>query len=121
MSFVSTLARHGALKCSKGIRSISLFERNIFPRENTIFISLENDYKNHQKCNITITPSPSSSRQKALDLERSNGGERAESKCRKDKGHDLWYGTGSPAEFRRVPMRCLSHWRGQQQHLLQRL
>ena len=29
--------------------------------------------------------------QEALDLERSNGGERAESKCRKDKDHDLWY------------------------------
>ena len=42
--------------------------------------------------------------QKALDMERSNGGERAESKCRKDKDHDLWYGAGSPAEFRRVPM-----------------
>ena len=26
----------------------------------------------------------------ALDLERSNGGERAESKCRKDETHDLW-------------------------------
>ena len=29
--------------------------------------------------------------QKALDMERSNRGERAESKCRKDKDHDLWY------------------------------
>ena len=47
--------------------------------------------------------------QKDLDLKRSNGGERAESKSRKDKDHDLWYGAGSPAEFRRVPMRCLSH------------
>ena len=37
-------------------------------------------------------------------MERSNGGKRAESKCRKDKDHDLWYGAGSPAEFRRVPM-----------------
>ena len=53
------------------------------------------------------------------DPERSNGGEKIESKCRKDKGHDLWYGTGSPADFRRVPMRSLSHWSGQQQHLLQ--
>ena len=52
-------------------------------------------------------------------MERSNGGERAESKCRKDKDHDLWYGAGSPAEFRQVPMCCLSHWSGQQQHLLQ--
>ena len=25
-----------------------------------------------------------------------------ESKCRKDKDHDLWYGPGPPAEFRRV-------------------
>ena len=41
------------------------------------------------------------------------------SKCRKDKDHDLRYGTGLPAEFRRVSMRCLSHWSGQQQHLLQ--
>ena len=55
--------------------------------------------------------------QKALDLERSNRGERAESKCRKEKDHDLWYETGSPVEFRQVPMRCLSYWSGQQQHL----
>ena len=57
--------------------------------------------------------------QEALDLERSNGEERTESKCRKDKDHDLRYGTGPPAEFRRVSMCCLSHWSGQQQHLLQ--
>ena len=37
----------------------------------------------------------------------------------KDKNHDLRYGTGPPAEFRRVSMHCLSHWSGQQQHLLQ--
>ena len=42
-----------------------------------------------------------------------------ESKCRKDKDHDLWFGTWPPAEFRRVSMRRLSHWRRQQQHLLQ--
>ena len=41
--------------------------------------------------------------QKALDMERSNGGERAESKCRKDKDHDLWYRAGSPAEFSEFP------------------
>ena len=41
------------------------------------------------------------------------------SKCRKDKDHDLRYGTGPPAEFRQVSIRCLSHWSGQQQHLLQ--
>ena len=35
----------------------------------------------------------------ALDLEKSNGEERTESKCRKDKDHDLWYGTGPPGEF----------------------
>ena len=47
--------------------------------------------------------------QEALDLERSNGGERTESKYRKDEDHDLWYGLGPPAEFRRVSMRRLSH------------
>ena len=52
-------------------------------------------------------------------MERSNGEERTESKCRKDKDHDLRYGTGPPAEFRRVSMRCLLRWSGQQQHLLQ--
>ena len=57
--------------------------------------------------------------QEALDLERSNGEERTECKCRKDKDHDLRYRTGPPAEFRRVSMRHLSHWSGQQQHLLQ--
>ena len=57
--------------------------------------------------------------QEAPDLERSNWEERTESKCRKDKDHDLRYGTGPPAEFRRVSMRRLSHWSGQQQHLLQ--
>ena len=31
-------------------------------------------------------------------MERSNGEERTESKCRKDKDHDLRYGTGPPAE-----------------------
>ena len=43
-------------------------------------------------------------------MERSNGEERTESKCRKDKDHDLRYGTGPPAEFRRVSMHRLSHW-----------
>ena len=57
--------------------------------------------------------------QETLDLERSNGEERTESKCRKDKDHDLQYGTGPPAEFRRVSMRHLSHLSRQQQHLLQ--
>ena len=59
--------------------------------------------------------------QEALDLERSNGEERNKSKCRKDKDHDLQYGTGPPAEFRRVSTRRLSLWSGQQQHLLQPL
>ena len=36
----------------------------------------------------------------ARGLERSNGKERTESKCRKDKDHDLWYRRGPPAEFR---------------------
>ena len=57
--------------------------------------------------------------QKALDLERSNGKERTEGKCRKDKDHDLRYRPGPPAEFRRVSMHRLMHWSGQQQHLLQ--
>ena len=45
----------------------------------------------------------------------------------KDKDYDLRYRTGKgyrtgpPAEFRRVSMRRLSHWSGQQQQLLQRL
>ena len=56
--------------------------------------------------------------QEALDLERSNGEERTDSKCRKDEDHDLGYGSGPPAEFRRVSMFRLSHWNGQQQHLL---
>ena len=45
--------------------------------------------------------------------------EKGQSKCRKDKDHDLWYGPGPPPEFRRVSMCHLSHWSGQQQHLLQ--
>ena len=40
-------------------------------------------------------------------MERSNEEERTESKCRKDKDYDLRYGTGPPAEFRRVSM---PHW-----------
>ena len=44
---------------------------------------------------------------------------KGQSKCRKDKVYDLRYGTGPPAEFRRVSMRRLLHWSGQQQHLLQ--
>ena len=59
--------------------------------------------------------------QEALDLERSNGEERTESKCRKDKAHDLWYRPGPPAEFRQVSICRLLHWCGQQQHLLQLL
>ena len=39
--------------------------------------------------------------------------------CRKDKGHDLWYRPRPLAEFRRIPMRCLSYRSRQQQHLLQ--
>ena len=36
-------------------------------------------------------------------MERSNGEERAESKCRKDKDHDLWYGAGSPESSGEFP------------------
>ena len=42
-----------------------------------------------------------------------------EGKCRKDKGHDLWYRLGPLAEFRQIPMRCLLYRSRQQQHLLQ--
>ena len=49
--------------------------------------------------------------QEALYLERSNGGEWTERKCRKDKDHDLWYGPGPSAEFRRVSMCRLSYWK----------
>ena len=59
--------------------------------------------------------------QKALGMERTNGRERAESKCRKDKDHEQGYRPGPPAEFKRVSMRCPSHWSEQQQHLPQRL
>ena len=45
--------------------------------------------------------------QEALDMERSNGEERTESKCRKDKDYDLRYRTGPSAEFRRVSMHLL--------------
>ena len=31
-------------------------------------------------------------------MERSNGGERTESKCRKDEDHNLWYGPEPLAE-----------------------
>ena len=37
----------------------------------------------------------------------------------KTKGHDLWYRPGSLAEFRPIPMCCLSYRSWQQQHLLQ--
>ena len=47
--------------------------------------------------------------------------EKGLSKCRKDKNHDLWYRPGLPAEFRRDSMHSLSHWSGQQQHLLKQL
>ena len=42
-------------------------------------------------------------------MERSHGEEGIEGKCRKDKGHDLLYRLGPLAEFRRIPMRCLSY------------
>ena len=56
--------------------------------------------------------------QEALDMERSHG-EGGEGKCRRDKGHDLWYRPGPLAEFRRKPMQCMLHRSSQQQHLLQ--
>ena len=36
-----------------------------------------------------------------------------------EKGHDLWYRPGPLAEFRQIPMRCLSYRSRQQQHLMQ--
>ena len=51
-------------------------------------------------------------------MERSHGEEGVEGKCKKDKVHDLWYRPGPLAEFRRIPMHCLSHRSRQQQHLL---
>ena len=47
--------------------------------------------------------------------------EKGLSKCRKGNGHDLWYRPGPPAEFRRVSICSLSHWSGQQHHLLKQL
>ena len=55
--------------------------------------------------------------QEALDMERSHGEEGVEVKRRKNKGHDLWYWPGTLAEFRRIPMHCLSYRNWQQQHL----
>ena len=57
--------------------------------------------------------------QEALDMERSHGEEGVEGKCRKDKGHDLWYRPGPLAGISRMPMCCLSYRSRQQQHLLQ--
>ena len=56
--------------------------------------------------------------QEALDMKRSNGEERTESICRKDR---LWSAVRdwTSCRVRRVSMRSLSHWSGQQQHLLQ--
>ena len=45
--------------------------------------------------------------------------EAMEKKGLKDKDHDLRYRPGPHAEFRQVSMHHLSHWSGQQQHLLQ--
>ena len=69
---------------------------------------------------MTLLSSLNSSRnvRRLLTWKKSNGGERTESKCRKDEYHDLWYGPGPLAEFRWVSMCNLSHWSGQQ-HLLQ--
>ena len=36
-------------------------------------------------------------------MERSHGEEGIEGKCRKYKGHDLWYRPGPLAEFRLIP------------------
>ena len=56
-------------------------------------------------------------------MERSHGEEGVDGKCRKEKGHDLWYSPGSLAEFRRIPMGCLSaaSWAHKTHSGLQRL
>ena len=40
---------------------------------------------------------------------------------KESKDHDLWYRPGLPAELRRGSMCSLSHWIGQQHHLLKQL
>ena len=50
-------------------------------------------------------------------MERSHG-EGIEGKCRKYKGHDLWYRPGPLAEFRLIPMHCQSYRSRQQQQTL---
>ena len=45
-------------------------------------------------------------RQKAADLKGGYEDEGAESECREDQDHDLWYRTGPIAELRRVSMCC---------------
>ena len=50
---------------------------------------------------------------------RSHGEEGIGGKCRKDNGHDLWYRPGPLAEFRWIPMCCLSYRSRQHQHPLQ--
>ena len=52
-------------------------------------------------------------------MEKSHGEEGVEDKCRRDKCHDLWHRPGTLADFRRIPMRCLSYRSRQQQHQLQ--
>ena len=47
--------------------------------------------------------------------------EKGLSKFRKNKDHDPWYRPGPSAEFRGVSMRSLTHWSGQQHHLLKQL
>ena len=52
-------------------------------------------------------------------MERSHVEEGIKDKCRKYKGHDLWYRLGPLAELRGIPMRCLSYRSRQQQHPMQ--
>ena len=49
-------------------------------------------------------------------MERSHEEEGIDGKCRRYKGHDLWYRPGPLAEFRRIPMRCLSYRSRKKQH-----
>ena len=39
-------------------------------------------------------------------MESGHGRDGVEGKCRKNKGHDLWYRPGPLAEYMRIPMHC---------------
>ena len=108
----------GAVPCWWGVQWRVLSEGSLVFTKYSAHCSSSLCLKSYHESSALGSPGKTSMLM-ALDMERSNGEERTESKCRKDKDHDLWYGTEPPAEFRRVSMRRLSHWSRQQQHLLQ--